>query len=182
MKKIVVLLCSVVLFNCGGDADSPDDGADPTDDDTDSADVIADDDAGEDTEDPDAPCIDCDVNMLDEGGDADVNMDEVDVGSEVTDIPAEYLFIVGTWKQVECDGSPCADEVQRDIMIESWDDIFGAKILGMDPFYSIYLKKNPNNGQFEFGNPEGPFGLTSGTADHILLKIFITQYLIDNPS
>jgi len=186
MKKIVLsnslffvllasmLLCFVAVMSCGSNGDPSDSG----DEYADSADTT-----GEEAEDPDAPCIDCDGNMLDADSGMDASTETTDDYAEVSEIPAEYLFIEGTWKRTECDGGPCKDEVILDFEIESWDDNLGAKILELAPFDSIYLKKNAETGQFEFGNPEDEdFGLTSGNADSALLKIVTTHYPLTNPN
>ena len=196
MKKIVLsnslffvllaslLLCFVASMSCGG--------ADSTDEDTDSADVGADvtaDDDGGDVEDPDAPCIDCDVNMLDEGN-TDQASEETG-GEDIAGCPlgceccadydcacvewpqvVEYMWLERKWKRVEVDGKP-ADNKIVDIEITAWDDTLGAEVQTFTPYGPPYpylrFKKNTNNGQFEAINPETK--QVVGYGDSVSLKI-----------
>lgn len=193
MKKIVVLLFSLVLFNNCGGADDGDNSFDT--------------DVSDDADNPvcgDGVCepeeighcmVDCDEDTdSPDGEEADASYcpigcaccaDYEDCACWKWPQVVEYLFIEGTWRLAECDGGMCAEEKIRDLVIESWDDELGANILELAPFSNgIYLKKNSDNGQFEFGNPDEPTGsgLTNGTADPVSLEIFIAFYNLDGPA
>jgi len=146
MKQFIVLFFAVLFISpaCGDSGDSADPG-----------DKFTDDVTGDDAENPDAVCLDCDMNMLDKAGD---QSEDVDVTSEadVEDLLAEYLWIEGRWKCLEIDGVPDGEII--DVEITMWDDELGAEVDAFPPYgppsSHLYFKKNTETGQFEAIYPE----------------------------